>query len=118
MSREYTEHLIGMALEGAISWEALARECLCYMSEDDVQDMAQSTFDVDLEEEEPPSYMYDDEEEVREAFDEEWEEACNSSPRLKKDIPAKREAFCLFVDRLARAGDISDDLASSATLED
>ena len=39
-SRKYTNILLEYAKHGALSWETLARECLQYMSEGDVQDMA------------------------------------------------------------------------------
>lgn len=42
MAREATCELIDMAENGAISWETIARECLQYMSEDEVRDMAES----------------------------------------------------------------------------
>ena len=49
--REYTNHLLQLAEDGVISWEDIARECLCYMSEDDVSDMCQSTLEVYLNDE-------------------------------------------------------------------
>ena len=39
--REATEKLIDLAEEGVLSWEAIARAALDYMSEDEVADMAQ-----------------------------------------------------------------------------
>lgn len=39
--REATEKLINLAEEGVLSWEAIARAALNYMSEDDVKDMAE-----------------------------------------------------------------------------
>ena len=39
--REATEKLIDLAEEGVLSWEAIARAALNYMSEDEVADMAQ-----------------------------------------------------------------------------
>ena len=50
MAREATRELIEMAETGALSWETIARECLQYMSEDDVRDMAESNFWIDSEE--------------------------------------------------------------------
>lgn len=38
--RYRTAQLIDKAEEGLLSWEDIARECLAYMSEDDVADMA------------------------------------------------------------------------------
>ena len=45
--REYTCKLIEMAEDGVISWEQLAREATLYMSEADVEDMAQSSFELE-----------------------------------------------------------------------
>ena len=42
MSREATCKVLDMAENGVLSWETIARECLEYMSEDDVRDMAES----------------------------------------------------------------------------
>ena len=39
MSREITNKLLELLEEGALSWQTVARECLSYMSEDDVADM-------------------------------------------------------------------------------
>lgn len=39
MSREITNKLLELLEEGVLSWETVARECLSYMSEDDVADM-------------------------------------------------------------------------------
>lgn len=50
MAREATNELIDMAENGAISWETIARECLQYMSEDEVRDMAESNDWIDDEE--------------------------------------------------------------------
>ena len=52
MSREATCQLIDMCEDGILSWEALARECLQYMSEDDVQDMAESNDWIEDEDDE------------------------------------------------------------------
>ena len=52
MVREATCKLIDMAENGAISWETIARECLHYMSEDDVRDMAESNDWIDVEDDE------------------------------------------------------------------
>lgn len=40
--RDWTNELIERAEQGVLSWEAIARGALTYMSEDDVEDMAQS----------------------------------------------------------------------------
>lgn len=50
MAREATCELIEMAENGMISWETIARECLQYMSEDEVRDMAESNDWIDSEE--------------------------------------------------------------------
>ncbi len=39
-SRKTTNQLLDWAEQGIIDWETLARDCLRYMSEDDVADMA------------------------------------------------------------------------------
>jgi hypothetical protein len=39
MAREYTAKIEEMADEGVISWETIAREALCRMSEDEVEEM-------------------------------------------------------------------------------
>lgn len=40
MTRKVTNLLLDMVDEGVLSWEAIARAALKYMSEDDVADMA------------------------------------------------------------------------------
>jgi len=49
-TRQYTNKLIEMACDGVITWESLANACLGYMSEADVQDMAEIEWDVNLNE--------------------------------------------------------------------
>ena len=39
MSRKITTKLLELLEDGALSWETVARECLSYMSEDEVSDM-------------------------------------------------------------------------------
>jgi len=39
MSREYTCKAIELAEGGVVSWETIARACMSYMSEDEVEDM-------------------------------------------------------------------------------
>lgn len=39
--RETTIKLVELAEDGAISWESIARSCLCYLDETEVTDMAQ-----------------------------------------------------------------------------
>jgi hypothetical protein len=48
--RAYTNKLIEMMEHGLIDPEQLARQCLCYMSEADVEDLARDTYEVDLDE--------------------------------------------------------------------
>ena len=50
--REATEKLIDLAEEGVLSWEAIARAALDYMSEDEVADMAQCNEFIEDEDEE------------------------------------------------------------------
>lgn len=45
--RNYTTKLLDDCEMGVISWESVARECLSYMSEDDVKDMAVSAGFID-----------------------------------------------------------------------
>lgn len=52
MSREYTNRLFELAENGLVSWESLAVSALRYMSEADVQDMAECEGFVDVEPEE------------------------------------------------------------------
>ena len=49
MTREVSNKLIYMAENGLISWEDIARSCIWYMSEDDVQDMAEYNEWIDEE---------------------------------------------------------------------
>ena len=50
--REATEKLIDLAEEGVLSWEAIARAALNYMSEDEVADMARCNEFIEDEDEE------------------------------------------------------------------
>lgn len=50
IARKWTARLIEDAEGGVIAWEALAGECLAYMGEADVADMAQGSFYADEEE--------------------------------------------------------------------
>ena len=52
MARSATCELIEMAENGGISWETIARECLQYMSEDEVRDMAESNDWINSEDDE------------------------------------------------------------------
>ena len=49
MAREVSNKLIYMAENGLISWEDIARSCIWYMSEDDVQGMADFNDWIDRE---------------------------------------------------------------------
>ena len=51
MTRSATCELIEMAELGVLSWETIARECLQYMSEDEVRDMAASNDWINSEDE-------------------------------------------------------------------
>ena len=51
MSRKYTIKMIELAEEGVISWESIARSALSYMSEADVEDMAECEGFVEVDEE-------------------------------------------------------------------
>ena len=52
MVRDATCELIEMAENGMITWETIARECLQYMSEDEVRDMAESNDRINSEDDE------------------------------------------------------------------
>jgi len=52
MPRAYTDKLLELLEGGCISWEYVARECLSYMSEDDVEDMCRSADMLVLDESE------------------------------------------------------------------
>lgn len=54
-TRKVTCLLVKLADEGVLPWETLARECLAYMSEDDVADMARVADWLPAEEEEEDS---------------------------------------------------------------
>lgn len=71
-SRDWTNELIARAEQGVLSWEAIARGALTYMSEDDVKDMAQSEELV-----EDPDDEDDEDDEEGDCFepDPEFEEA-------------------------------------------
>ena len=62
MAREATCELIEMAETGVLSWETVARECLQYMSEDAVRDMAESNDWIDPENDEEDEDLEDDDE--------------------------------------------------------
>ena len=60
MSREATCKVIALAEDGALSWEAIARECLARMSEDEVAGMGHELDWIDDDDEEEE--VEDDEE--------------------------------------------------------
>lgn len=62
MARSATRELIEMAENYEISWETIARECLQYMSEDEVRDMAESNDWIDPEDDEEDEDLEDDDE--------------------------------------------------------
>lgn len=51
-SRRVTVRLLEMAECGTLTWEAIARGCLQYMSEFDVKEMAESECLIDVENDE------------------------------------------------------------------
>lgn len=51
-ARESTIKVIELAEQGVLAWETIARECLSYMSEADVDDMASRCDWISEEEEE------------------------------------------------------------------
>ena len=63
MARSATCELIEMAENGGISWEMIARECLQYMSEDEVRDMAESNDWIDPEDDEEDEDLEDEDDE-------------------------------------------------------
>ena len=62
MARSATCELIEMAENGMISWDTIARECLQYMSEDEVRDMAESNDWIDPEDDEEDEDLEDEDE--------------------------------------------------------
>lgn len=116
MSRKYTKMVLEKVEQGLLDPIQVLRDALMYMSEDDVEDFAESNGYTEDEEDEEPEYEYSDEDDVREAFKQSWEERCNDVPAYRTDKPAKRMAFTCFVDDLQRNGRISDDLANDVTL--
>lgn len=116
MSRKYTNMVLEKVEQGLLDPIQVLRDALMYMSEDEVEDFAESNGYTEDEEDEEPEYEYSDEDDVREAFKQFWEERCNDVPAYRTDKPAKRMAFACFVDDLQRDGRISDDLANDVTL--
>ena len=69
MNREATCKVLDMAENGVLNWETIARECLEYMSEDDVRDMAESNDWIDDDDE-----IWEDDED--DDYDEDEHECC------------------------------------------
>ena len=63
MARSATCELIEMAENGMLAWDMIARECLQYMSEDEVRDMAEYNDWIDPEDDEEDEDLEDDEDE-------------------------------------------------------
>jgi hypothetical protein len=61
-TRTFTCGLIDLAEQGLISWEAIARAALDYMSEPDVEDMAWCEFELEVEDEDEEEDEEDEEE--------------------------------------------------------
>ena len=51
-SRQATRKVLEMAEEGIIDWESVARDCMNYMSEDEVADMARINGYLEFDEDE------------------------------------------------------------------
>lgn len=49
-SRVITNQVLELCEQGVLSWESLAKECLCYMSEADVSDMNDTNEWIESEE--------------------------------------------------------------------
>ena len=63
MARSATCELIEMAENGMIGWDTIARECLQYMSEDEVRDMAEYNDWIDPEGDEEDEDLEDEDDE-------------------------------------------------------
>lgn len=116
MSRKYTNLVLEKVEQGLLDHIQVLRDALMYMSEDELEDFAESNGYAEDEEDEEPEYEYSDKDDVREAFKQFWKERCNYVPAYRTDKPAKRMAFTCFVDDLQMNGRISDDLANDVTL--
>jgi len=111
--------LAEMLDEGLLDANQLASDLLSYLSEDECEDFVHKN-GIELfpeEEKEPEEFEFSDEDEVNEAFAEQWTELCAEVPAYRTDKPARRMAFTCFVDDLQREGRISDELAYSVTLQ-
>lgn len=117
---KHRDKLAEMLDEGVLDAKQLAKDLLGYLSEDDCKDFAHKN-DIQLfpdEDEESEEFEFSDEDEVRDAFADQWAEFVDAYPEHQNDKPAKRQAFSVFVDDLQRDGRISDDLANEVTLGD
>lgn len=120
---KHRNRLYELMEDGALDATTLARDLLGYMSDDDCKDFAQRN-DIELfpeeeeEEQQEQEFEFSEENEVRKAFSDAWDERCNHVPAYRTDKPAKRMAFTCFVDDLQREGRISDELANEVTLGD
>lgn len=83
-SRDWTNELIERAEQGVLSWEAIARGALTYMSESDVKDMAQS------------EELAEDPEEEEDEDEEETEYLCTLDGREVKRVATFTEAETWF----------------------
>lgn len=63
MTRQYTNQLLELIDNGILDAETVLRSCLSYMSEAEVQDMAESEGFIEEEEEEEEEDEEEDEEE-------------------------------------------------------
>lgn len=111
------DRLFMMLEDGTLDAKTLASDLLGYLSDDECEDFAYKN-DIELfPEEEEEEFEFSDEEEVREAFREAWEERCREVLAYRTDKPAARQFFACFVDDLERDGRISEELAASVTME-
>ena len=65
MSREYTNNLLEMLENGLLDYETVARECLCYMSEDDVKDLMHCAGWIDEENDDDADEEAEDDQTLR-----------------------------------------------------
>lgn len=117
-----SEKLLQMIEEGTLDRDTLINSCLNYMSEADIQDMAESEGFIededqdDNQEDDAESFLYDDPDEVLDLFNSEYKVFIQDNPSKAGDICMKREMFSAFIDNMQKEGDISEDLANNITL--
>lgn len=99
MCREATCKVIELVKDGVLSWEAIARECLARMSEDEVADMAH-----ELE------WLDDDKEEEEEVEDDDEEEDCDLQRQAHVKLADGREFVFWVLHETFDAGDDVDNL--------